>query len=123
MRIQTGAEAVDESHCAKVQGGLVHIRRTRAMSPQVLRNNAQEDAQHHVQHGLVPVHAYPGLAHLLAMRLVLWGVEPGVCPGAGAPAVAQVGPGAREVVPTPSCVRQHTRGLAPTEKCRRRVLT
>jgi len=40
MLIQAGAESVDESNCADVQGGLVHIRRTGAVGLQALRNDA-----------------------------------------------------------------------------------
>ena len=42
MLVQAGAEPVDEGDCADVQGSLVHTRRTRAMSLQALRNNAQK---------------------------------------------------------------------------------
>jgi len=50
MLVQTGAEAVNEGHCADMQGCLVHTQSTGAMSLQALRDDPQEDAQHHVQH-------------------------------------------------------------------------
>jgi hypothetical protein len=43
MPVQAGAEAVDESDCADMQCGLVHIRRTGAVCLQALRNDPQED--------------------------------------------------------------------------------
>jgi hypothetical protein len=43
-------KAVDESDCANVQRRLVHRGRTSAVVLQALRNNAQEDAQHHIEH-------------------------------------------------------------------------
>ena len=56
MPVQAGAESVDEADCADVQGSLVHIRRTWAVSLQALRNDPQEDAQHHVEHHPVTLH-------------------------------------------------------------------
>ena len=53
MPVQAGAEPVDDRDCANVQGGPVHMDRTEAVSLQALRNNAQEDAQHHVEHSPV----------------------------------------------------------------------
>jgi hypothetical protein len=49
MLVQAGAEAVNEGHCADVQGHLVHIHRTRAVSLQALRDDPQKESQHHVQ--------------------------------------------------------------------------
>ena len=56
MFVQAGAEAVNEGHGADVQGSLVHIRRTRAMSLQALRDDPQKDAQHHVQYRPITLH-------------------------------------------------------------------
>ena len=46
MPVQAGAEAVDESDCAHVQGRPVHLGRTGAVVLQALRYDPQEDAQH-----------------------------------------------------------------------------
>ena len=56
MPVQAGAEPVDESDCAYVQRRLVHLGRTGAVSLQALRNDPQEDAQHHVEHCPVALH-------------------------------------------------------------------
>ncbi len=56
MLVQAGAEAVDEGDCADVQGCLVHIGRTRAVGLQRLRDDPQEDTQHHAQHRAVALH-------------------------------------------------------------------
>ena len=56
MLVQARAEAVNEGHGADVQGSLVHIRRTRAMSLQALRDDPQKDAQHHVQYRPITLH-------------------------------------------------------------------
>ena len=48
--VQAGAEAMNERRGTDVQGGLVQLRRTRAVGLQTLRNDPQEDAQHHVEH-------------------------------------------------------------------------
>jgi hypothetical protein len=50
MPVQAGAEPVDKGHSADVQGSIVHICRTGAVGLQALRNDPQEDAQHHVEH-------------------------------------------------------------------------
>ncbi len=47
---------MDESDCADVQRRLVHLVRAGAVALQALRNNAQEDAQHHVQYRPVALH-------------------------------------------------------------------
>ena len=49
MLIESGAEAVEESHRADVQGSLVHICRAGAVGLQSLRDDPQEDAQHPVE--------------------------------------------------------------------------
>ena len=56
MPVQAGAEPVDESDCANVQGRLVHLGRTGAVVLQALRYDPQEDAQHHVQYRPVALH-------------------------------------------------------------------
>jgi hypothetical protein len=56
MAVQAGAEAVDKSDCANVQGRSVHLRRTGAVGLQSMRNDAQENAQHHVEHRPVALH-------------------------------------------------------------------
>ena len=56
MPIQAGAEAVDESDCANVQGRLVHLGRTGAVVLQALHYDPQEDAQHHAQYRPVTLH-------------------------------------------------------------------
>jgi hypothetical protein len=65
MPIQAGAEPVDESHCADVQGRPVHLGLTWAVGLQALRNDPQEDAQHHVEHCPVALH---GVARPLGHR-------------------------------------------------------
>ena len=56
MLVQARAKPVDESHRADLLSSLVHLGHTRAMSLQALRNNAQEDTQHHVEHCPVALH-------------------------------------------------------------------
>ena len=56
MLVQAGAEPVDKGHSADVQGSIVHVRCTGAIGRLALRNNAQEDAQHHVEHWPVALH-------------------------------------------------------------------
>ena len=56
MPVQAGAEAVDKSHRADMQGGPVHLGRTGAVVLQALRNDPQEDAQHHVEYCPVTLH-------------------------------------------------------------------
>ena len=53
MSVPAGAETVNESDCADVQGRVVQLRRPRAVGLQALRNDPQEDSQHHVEHDLV----------------------------------------------------------------------
>ena len=50
---------MDEGDCADVQCGLIHIGRARAVGLQRLRNDAQEDAQHHGERGPVALHVVP----------------------------------------------------------------
>jgi hypothetical protein len=50
MLVEAGAEAVDEGDCADMQMLAVSLRRTGAVGTQALCNNAQEDAQHHVEY-------------------------------------------------------------------------
>lgn len=45
-----------ESDCVNVQGRPVHLGRTGAVVLQALRNEPQEDAQHHVEHNPVAPH-------------------------------------------------------------------
>lgn len=47
---------MDKGGCANVQRGFAHICSTRAAALQALRNNAQENTQHHVQHRPVALH-------------------------------------------------------------------
>ena len=47
---------MDEGYRAEVQGCLVHLRRTGAVGLQTLRNDTQENAQHHVQHCPIALH-------------------------------------------------------------------
>jgi hypothetical protein len=54
MPVQAGAESVDKGQRANVQRRPVHLRRTGAVGLQPLRNLAQENAQHHVEHGSHP---------------------------------------------------------------------
>jgi len=56
MLVQAGAKAVDEGDCTDVQAGLVQMGLTRAVGLQGLRDDAQEDAQHHAQRGPVALH-------------------------------------------------------------------
>jgi hypothetical protein len=56
MSVQAGAEPVDKRHGADVLGRLVHICRTGAVGLQALRDDPQEDAQHHVEHCPVTLH-------------------------------------------------------------------
>ena len=105
MFVQAGAEAVNEGHGADVQGSLVHIRRTRAMSLQALRDDPQKDAQHHVQYRPITLHevAQPlghrqhPLAHRQAREDVIGQVRrrlhhaPRVARGADTPAFAVEG--------------------------------
>ena len=105
MAIQAGAEPVDEGHRANVQRRPVHLRRPRAVGLQAMRNNAQEDAQHHVEHNPVALHevAQPlrdrqhPLAHRQAGKDLIRQVRrrlhhaPGVARGAHASALAGIG--------------------------------
>ena len=54
--VQAGAEAVDKRHGADVQGRIACLRRSGAVGLQALRNDPQEDAQHHAQHWPVTLH-------------------------------------------------------------------
>jgi hypothetical protein len=56
MLVQAGAEPVYEGHGSDVQGRLVDLRRSGAVGLQALRNDPQEDAQHHAQHWPVTLH-------------------------------------------------------------------
>ena len=56
MTIQAGAEAVDKGHRANVQRRPVHLRRPGAVGLQALRDDPQENAQHHVEHCPVALH-------------------------------------------------------------------
>ena len=56
MFVQAGAKAVNEGDCANVQACLVCIGRTGAVGVQVLRNDPQEDAQHHIEQWPVALH-------------------------------------------------------------------
>jgi hypothetical protein len=56
MSVQAGAEPVDEGDGADVQRRLVHTCRTGAVGLQGLRDDPQEDAQHHVEHCPVTLH-------------------------------------------------------------------
>jgi hypothetical protein len=106
MSVQAGAEPVDKRHGADVQGRLVHICRTGAVGLQALRNDPQEDAQHHVEHCPVTLHEiaqslrhreHP-LAHRQTGEDVVAEVRrrlhhaPCVARGAHAPAFAGIGP-------------------------------
>ena len=96
---------MNEGDCADVQRRLVHIYRTGAVGLQALRNHAQEDAQHHIEHNPVALHevAQPlrhrqhTLAHRQAGKDVIRQVRrrlhhaPGVTRGADAPAFAGIG--------------------------------
>ena len=111
MLIETGAETVNEGHCADVQVRLVCIGRARAMGLQVLRNDPQENAQHHIQCCSVALHkvAQPlghgehPLAHRQAREDMVYEVRrrlhhaPGIARGAHTPAFA--GKGHEVVVP------------------------
>ena len=56
MPIQAGAEPMDECNCANVQRSLVQLRRPWAARLQAMRDDPQENAQHHVEHGPVALH-------------------------------------------------------------------
>ena len=56
MPVQAGAESVDKGQRANVQRRPVHLRRPRAVGLQALRNDPQENAQHHVEHCPVTLH-------------------------------------------------------------------
>src|SRR5450830_1185418 len=56
MLVQTGTEAMNEGHCADVQGGFVHLGGTRAVSLQALCNDPQKDTQHHIQYCPITLH-------------------------------------------------------------------
>jgi hypothetical protein len=105
MPVQAGAEEVDKGDCANVQGCLVQLRRPRAVGLQTLRNDAQEDAQHHVQYRSITLHEvaqalwdrqHP-LAHRQAGKDVVSEVRrrlhhaPGIARGAHAAAFAGIG--------------------------------
>ena len=105
MPVQAGAEPVDESDCANVQRRLVHLHRPRAVGLQALRNDPQEDAQHHVEHSPVTLHEvaqslrdgeHP-LAHRQTRKEVIGEVgrrlhhAPRVARGADATALAGIG--------------------------------
>ena len=75
MPVQVGSESVDKSDCAYVQSRPIccmHLRRTRAVGLQALRNDPQKDAQHHVEHRPVTLHKVSqplrGRQHPLAHR-------------------------------------------------------
>ena len=96
---------MDESDCANVQRRLVHMCRTGAVGLQSLRDDPQEDAQHHVEHCPVTLHevAQPlwhrqhPLAHRQTRKDVIRHVRrrlhhaPGVARGADTPAFAGIG--------------------------------
>ncbi len=105
MPVQAGAEAVDKGQRANVQRRPVHQCRTRAVGLQALRNDPQEDAQHHVEHRPVALHEvaqslwdgeHP-LAHRQAREYVIAKVccrlhhTPGVARGTDTPAFAGIG--------------------------------
>jgi hypothetical protein len=54
--VQAGAKAVYEGDRTDVQGGGVYIGGAWRMSLQALRNDPQEDAQHHIQHYPIALH-------------------------------------------------------------------
>ncbi len=56
MLVQAGAKAVDEGDCADVQSCLVWVLRAGAVGLQRLRDDPQEDTQHHAQHRAVALH-------------------------------------------------------------------
>ena len=56
MLVQAGAKAVDEGDCANVQGRIVYLRRPWAAGLQALRDDPQENTQHHVEHWPVALH-------------------------------------------------------------------
>ena len=56
MLVQARAKAVDKSHCANLQGNLVHLRGTGAVRLSALRNNPQKNTQHHVQYRPITLH-------------------------------------------------------------------
>jgi hypothetical protein len=111
MLVQAGAEAVNEDHCADLQGSLVHTQSTGAVSLQALRDDTQKDSQHHVQYRPITLHeiAQPlwhrqhPLAHRLARENVITQVRgslyhaPRVARGADPTAFA--GEGHEVVVP------------------------
>jgi len=59
MLVQAGAKPMNEGDCANVQCRLIrlpYLRRSRAVGLQALRDDPQEDAQHHVEHRPVSLH-------------------------------------------------------------------
>ena len=105
MLVKAGAEAVDKRHCADVQRHLVYLPRTEAVGLQALRDDPQENPQHHVEHWPVALHEvaqslghrqHP-LAHRQAGKDVIRQVRrrlhhaPGVARGADATAFAGEG--------------------------------
>jgi hypothetical protein len=105
MLIEAEAEPVNEGDCADVQRRLIHTCRTGAVGLQSLRDDPQEDAQHHVEHRPVALHevAQPfgyrqhPLAHRQAGKNMIRQVcrrlyhAPGVARGAHATAFAGEG--------------------------------
>lgn len=49
MRVQAGAEAVDEGDCANAQSSAVALRRTGAVLVQALLDDPQKDAQRGIE--------------------------------------------------------------------------
>ena len=96
---------MDECNCANVQRSLVQLRRPWAARLQAMRDDPQENAQHHVEHGPVALHevAQPlrhrkhPLAHRQAGEDVVRQMRrclrhaPGVARGADTPAFAGIG--------------------------------
>ena len=56
MPVQAGAETVNKSDGANVQGRLIHNQSTWAFGLQALRDDPQKNTQHHVEHSPVALH-------------------------------------------------------------------
>ena len=67
--VQAGAKSVDEGDGADVQGRLVYLCRAGAVRLQALRNNPQEDTQHHIEHRPIALHKLSGAGVWARRRL------------------------------------------------------